>query len=83
MRKFVLPIEIESLEDGRFLAVCDVIQGCHAEGDSVGEALENIEDAARVLLELRQEDGLPLPDGLDDFSSTTPIKAQVVVTLAE
>jgi predicted RNase H-like HicB family nuclease len=82
MRKLVLPIEFESLEDGRFLAVCDAIQGCLAEGDSVGEALENIEDAARVLLELRQEDGLPLPEGLEDFAST-PIKAQVVVSVPE
>ena len=82
MRKLILPIEIEPLEDGRFLAVCDAIQGCHAEGESVGEALENIEDVARVLLELRKDDGLPVPDGLSEFSST-PIKAQVVVTVAE
>lgn len=82
MRKIVLPIEIESLENGRFLATCDAIQGCLAEGDSVGEALENIEDAARVLLELRQEDGLPLPDGLEDFEST-PLNAQVVVSVPE
>jgi len=83
MRKIVLPIEIEALEDGRFLAICDVIQGCHAEGDTVGEAIENVEDAARILLEVRKEDGLPLPEGLDDFDSATLIKAQVVVTLPE
>ena len=83
MRKLILPIEIESLEDGRFLAVCDVIQGCHAEGDTVGEAIENVEDAARVLLELRKEHGLPLPEELEDFSASTTIKAQIVVALPE
>jgi predicted RNase H-like HicB family nuclease len=82
MRKIVLPIEIESLEEGGFLAVCDAIQGCHAEGDTVGEALENIEDVARVILELRKEKGLPVPDELDDFEFA-PIKAEVVVTLPE
>jgi predicted RNase H-like HicB family nuclease len=83
MRKIVLPIEIETLEDGRYLAICEAIQGCHAEGDTIGEALENVEDGARVLLELRKEHGLPLPEGLEDFTDSTPIKAQVVVALPE
>lgn len=82
MRKLVLPIEIESLEEGGFLAICDAIQGCHAEGDTVGEALENIEDVARIILELRKEKGLSVPDELDDFEFT-PLKAQVVVNLPE
>jgi predicted RNase H-like HicB family nuclease len=82
-RKVILPIEIELLEEGRFLAICDAIQGCHAEGDTVGEALENIEDIARILLELRKEDGLPAPEGLDDFTTDISIKAQVVVTAPE
>ncbi len=82
MRKVLLPIEIESLEDGRFLATCDAIQGCHAEGDSVGEALANIEDAARIILELRREHDLPEPEGLSDFASTR-ITTQVVINVAE
>jgi len=62
MAKLVIPVEIEALEEGGYLAVCDAIQGCHAEGDSVAEALENLEDVARVLLELRREDGLSSPE---------------------
>ena len=83
MTKLVIPVEIEALEEGGYLAVCDAIQGCHAEGDSVAEALENLEDVARVLLELRREDGLPPPEGLDPLEPGTIIKAQVVVTAAE
>jgi hypothetical protein len=30
MKKVLLPVEIEVLEDGRYLAVCEAIQGCHA-----------------------------------------------------
>ena len=83
MAKLVIPVEIEALEEGGYLAVCDAIQGCHAEGDSVAEALENLEDVARVLLELRREDGLPPPEGLEPLEPGAIIKAQVVVTAAE
>jgi predicted RNase H-like HicB family nuclease len=83
MKKLVIPVEIEELEEGGYLAVCEAIQGCHAEGDTVGEALENLEDVARILLELRQEDGLPPPEGLNSLEPGTVIKAHVVVPAAE
>jgi len=63
-KSYLLPVEVQKLESGRYLAICEVIQGCHAEGDTVAEALENLEDVARILLELRKEDGLALPEGL-------------------
>lgn len=83
MSKLVIPVEIEPLEEGGYLAVCDAIQGCHAEGETVAEALENLEDVARILLELRREDGLPFPDGLQTLEPGAVIKAQLVVTVAE
>ncbi len=46
-------------------------------------ALDNLEDVARIILELMREDGLPLPDGLEPFEAGTIIKAQLVVTAAE
>ena len=78
MRKLVLPIEIESLDEGRFLAVCDA-SGLPAEGDTVGEALENIEDVATRDPRVEEEKGLLIPEN-STISSSTPIKAQVVVT---
>ncbi len=83
MAKLIIPVEIEPLEEGGYLAVCQAIQGCHAEGETVAEALDNLEDVARILLELRQEDGLPLPEGLERLEPDTVIKAQLVVTTAE
>lgn len=83
MKKLLIPVEVEPLDEGGYLATCQVIQGCHAEGETVAEALENLEDAARNLLELRREDGLPLPEGLERLEPGTVIKAQLVVTVAE
>ncbi len=53
--QFTFPVEIETLEEGRYLALCPAIPGCHAEGDSAGEALDNLRDVARVIFELSQE----------------------------
>jgi predicted RNase H-like HicB family nuclease len=83
MRQVIVPVEIESLEEGGFLAVCNLIQGCHAEGETVAEALDILEGIARILLELRVEDGLPLPDGLEAYSPATAVKAQLIVQLPE
>ena len=81
-KRYIIPVEIEELEEGGYLAVCEVIQGCHAEGDTVPEALENLEDVARVLLELRLEDGLDLPDGLTEAPpGEVELRAQLVVPL--
>ncbi len=64
MTSYRLPIEVQPLDTERYLAVCTAIQDCHAEGDTIAEAIENLQDVARNLLELRLEDGLPLPTEL-------------------
>ena len=53
-------MEVEPQEEGGYLATCPDLQGCHAEGDTVAGALENVEDVARVIIELCLEKGLPL-----------------------
>lgn len=50
-----LPVEIETLTEGGYLASCADIMGCHAEGKTVGQALDNLYDVARVICELCQE----------------------------
>lgn len=83
MSKVILAVRVESLEESGYLAICDAIQGCHAEGETVAEALENLEDVAKVLLELQKEDGMPLPPELKEFKPGTVIEAQLVVPVPE
>jgi predicted RNase H-like HicB family nuclease len=82
MTSYRLPIEVQPLETGRYLAVCPAIQGCHAEGDTIAEAIENLQDVARQLLELRLEDGLPIPPELAKADSQTVVRGEVLVTIA-
>ena len=81
MKKYLLKVEVEPLEEGGYLATCAELQGCHAEGDTIAEALENVEDVARILLELRQEDGLALPE-LGDGEEAPVVRAELMVQVS-
>ena len=82
MKKFRLQVEVEPLEDGRFLATAPKLRGCLAEGDTIAEALENIEDVARLIIELCIKEGLPLPPELLGDDDQPVVKAEVVVQIA-
>jgi predicted RNase H-like HicB family nuclease len=66
--EYRLPIEIELLEEGGYLASCPAIQGCHAEGRTIGEAIDNLQSVAQVIYALCQEKGLPFVTEHPDLS---------------
>ena len=81
-KRYVVPVEIAELEEGGYLAICPTIPGCHAEGDSIGEAIAFLEDVARVVLEFRLEEGLGIPEGLGEaVSGPIDARAQIVVAV--
>jgi len=43
-------------EDGVFIASCPALPGCHTQGKTYEEALENIEDAIKLCLKVAKED---------------------------
>lgn len=77
--RVMLHVVVHPKEDGPgFFAVCSDLQGCHAEGDSIGEAVDNLQDVARVMLELRRNQGLALPATVPDGE---PTQARLTVAL--
>ena len=79
MGTYLLSVEVERLEEGGFLDACPTLQGCHAEGNSVAEALENLEDVARIHIQLSMEKGLPLPLALGEGEEPQVVRAEMVV----
>ena len=79
MKRFLLRVEVEPLEEGGYLATCPDLQGCHAEGNTIAEALENVEDVARIIIELCLEKGLPLPPELEAEKEPPVIRAELMV----
>ncbi len=80
VKQYRLRVEVEVLEDGRYLAVCPDLEGCHAEGDTIAEALDYIEDVARIIIELCREKHLPLPPEFEGDAGPAIVKAELVVT---
>lgn len=60
-------VVVQPLEGRGSLAVCPALQGCHAEGSTVSESVENLKDVVRAMIELRREDGTlrEILEGLD------------------
>jgi predicted RNase H-like HicB family nuclease len=56
--KFTVTIDRD--EDGVWIAECPTIPGCVSQGTTKEHALENIQDAIKLCLEVRAERGLPL-----------------------
>jgi predicted RNase H-like HicB family nuclease len=61
MNEWLIPIHIEPLEEGGFLATSDVLQGLIAEGRTIAETMEMAQDVARKLIESCLAHGDPLP----------------------
>jgi len=49
------PVVVHKSEYG-FDVHCPLLEGCHSQGDTLEEALENIKDAIRTYLEMIAED---------------------------
>jgi len=51
MEKLHLPIIIEIDEDGYYIVSCPMFKGCHSYGETIDEALENIQEVIEMCLE--------------------------------
>lgn len=59
--EYELPITITPLEEGGYLARCDLLQGCIAEGETIELAFNYVADVARNIIDIRKEEGLDIP----------------------
>jgi predicted RNase H-like HicB family nuclease len=59
--QYKVPVMVEPLEEGGYYAECSILPGCHVEGETYLEALENLEDVIRIHIEGRLEFNQPLP----------------------
>ena len=53
-------VTVDRDEDGVWVVECPTIPGCVSQGKTNGEALDNIEEAIALCLEVRAEKGLTL-----------------------
>lgn len=58
--RYTIILEVE--EEGGFHVWCPALKGCHSQGETQEEALENIQEAMAAYLESLQDDRLPIPE---------------------
>jgi predicted RNase H-like HicB family nuclease len=75
---YLLPIEIEELEDGRFLGRCSKLPGLNVQAYSVEEVLKLAPKVARSLIAAMRSKKVPLPRGLTN--ARVPLRVQVLVS---
>ena len=61
MGYYCYPVVINEGEDGKFIASCPSIAGCHTQGDTIPVAMENIREAIALCIEVMRDRGEPLP----------------------
>ncbi|MFA5027959.1 MAG: type II toxin-antitoxin system HicB family antitoxin [Candidatus Methylomirabilota bacterium] len=61
MESYRYTVILEREEDGGYHASCPTLKGCHTQGDTLDEAVTNIQEAITVYLESLQLHGEPIP----------------------
>jgi len=82
MDEFYLPVQIERLEEGGFLATSEDLPGLVAQGRTVAETMEIAQDVARKLVESYIEHGDPLPRKIRAALKRSQRKAVVQIPVA-
>jgi predicted RNase H-like HicB family nuclease len=54
-------ILLEKEADGGYHAFCPILKGCHSQGDTFEEAVQNITEAIELYLESLIADNQPIP----------------------
>ncbi len=83
MSEYLIPIKLEPLEEGGYLATSQILQGLIAQGRTIAETMEIAQDVARKLIESCLDHGDPLPKGLAKTRiDTTVVNTKIPVSVA-
>ena len=64
MAKYILPVEIQPLEEGVYLAKSPALPGFLVQADTIEEVIGLSPGVAQALIESMRENGVPLPQTL-------------------
>ena len=59
--EYEFPVELEPQKEGGFLARCPIWSDCYAFGDTLEEAVQNMNITAQKVIKQYQEKGLKIP----------------------
>jgi len=61
VKEYELPVSVQKEADGGFVAKCPIWNDCYAQGDTLEEAVTELQYVASTLIELYQEEDIKVP----------------------
>jgi predicted RNase H-like HicB family nuclease len=61
MTEYTYTVVMEREDDGGYHAICPALRGCHAQGDTYEETIQNIEEAVKLYIESLKAHSEPVP----------------------
>ena len=76
-----IPLLLEPQPEGGYTVTSPLLPELITEGDTLSEAMANAEDAFAVVLEIYEDEGRPLPPGIQVDDVNGPVSVETVVTV--
>ena len=81
MMKAKIPMVLAPQPEGGYTVTSPLLPELLTEGDTMAEALANVEDAFGAVVEIYQDRGRPLPSSLYLEDANGPLSVETVVSL--
>ena len=81
MMKAKVPLLLEPQSEGGYTVTSPLLPELITEGDTMAEALANVEDAFSAVVEIYQDRGRPLPSSLYLEDANGPLSVETIVSL--
>jgi len=79
--KAKIPLVLEPQPEGGYTVTSPLLPELITEGDTVAEALANVEDAFGAVVEIYQDRGRPLPSSLYPEDADGPLSVETIVSV--
>ena len=76
-----IPLVLEPQPEGGYTVTSPLLPELITEGDTMAEALANVEDAFGAVVEIYQDRGRPLPSSLYVEDANGPLSVETIVSV--
>ena len=76
-----IPLILDPQPEGGYTVTSPLLPELITEGDTISECLINAEDAFAVVLEIYEDEGRPLPEGICVDDANGPVSVETIISV--
>ena len=73
------PVVVYKEPSGGYSVLCPSLPGCHSQGETLEDALQNVREAIELYVEVLEEDGIALPEPSEPLLTSVEIERRAQV----